>query len=230
MSRKNCKTDEIMNPKTGRCVKKNGKIGKLLVSKKAEPVIAPTTTQKQTHNVQKKKKDVEVIDVRLHSQQPCDFKKTLEKMFPNMSKVVIKTFHVMFKKYITALVQKLDMYVTASQQKYPRVKEKDIVLITGLCFDMKIPTRRHTHSELYPCILSCLSHEMHKQMPHTVYIDTKAVETLDALLTGTFKHTRNSQIEKFVNTFYYDTENMPRNDIFKKLFMFALSKKMSPPL
>lgn len=208
MVEKKCKKDEILNPKTGRCVKKNGKIGKLLL------------VQSTKH----KHENISVVKVEAHVSQTCDFRKTLERMFPHMSQPVVQTFHVLFKKYIVALVKKLSLL--HHTKTITRLHTKDILLLNTLCFDVKTPPMRQTRSALYPQILSCLCREVKTILPNIVDIEKTAVETIDTLLAASFQKTRNSQIEKFVGLFYYDTEHIPNNAIFQKLFLNALGSQM----
>lgn len=195
-----------MNPKTGRCVKKNGKIGKRLL-------LLKTTTPDTTSR----------LKIRVSSSsQSCSFRTALKTMFPHMSQKVVQTFHVLFKKYIISVVRMLSVYIPVTYEKYPCIQHKDIVFLNRLCFQFRIPQMRHTHSALYPSILSCLSREIKTRLPHVVEIEQKAVETIDTILAASFKDTRNSQIEKFVDTFYYDAQNLPHNILFQKLFFNAL--------
>jgi hypothetical protein len=212
MVQKKCKKDEIFNPKTGRCVKKDGKIGKLLLLQYA---------QKKKEKNMSSSSFIKVYNSASHS---CDFHKTLQHMFPHMSAKVVQTFHVLFKKYIIVLVKKLS--VIHHMKKATRVTRKDILLVNTLCFDIKTPSIRQTHSGLYPCILSCLCREMKKILPTIVHIEKTGVEIIDTIFASSFQKIRNTQIENFIDTFYYDTTNIPQNIIFKKLFVNSLACQM----
>lgn len=62
---KKCKSDEVLNPKTNRCVKRDGKLGRQIVAHKSPSKEAPKSPQKKTANRTPKKGEPQTYMERL---------------------------------------------------------------------------------------------------------------------------------------------------------------------
>lgn len=111
--RKSCKEDEILNPKTNRCVKRVGKIGRDLVAKMA----SPTTTQYQVY-----------IPAYLRQEQPIKtLKEYIEIVNPPAATTTTLKFLQRFLKTLVREIMDITLMCSEHYRNTKNIKRNDVI-------------------------------------------------------------------------------------------------------
>lgn len=217
-----CKQDEILNPKTNRCVKKSGKIGKALLEKvEKAPIVVKKKYPSWLYIPAYLREEQEAEEKRTPTPPPppqpkkCSFRPILSQLLPPDDKLSEKIVNNVLRSLITDIV-----YIASNISRKKVLKKDDLqnILDVLIPYEVKNETEVKYIEKISEIVDTCLSKLISKSEIQ-LRIEKEAhkllVQTINSLLISWTRSTKEPIIQKIKDIY----DSIQEDDTFSHVIM-----------